>query len=363
MTELNKALQRRPIERIVLIKPSALGDVAQSLPLLPALRRRFPHARIAWVIQSGLDGLVTSHPDLDEVLPFRRQGTWRDWARLLAKLSSSRFDLAIDLQGLLRTGVMTAATRAPIRLGLETAREGSRWTLTHVVPRTSRDVPAWERYLRVLDALDADRAAAQTKIAFSSHDEARATQQTRDLPRPLIAVHPGARWETKRWPTTKFADVLKRAIAEWNAGVVILGGAGEREDAHALANRLAELGAASAVRDLAGQTTLKQLAAVLQRVDAVVSNDSGPMHLAAGLGKPTLGIFTCTDPVRSGPAGDRHEVVSTSVACRGSYRKRCPHSGEHRLACFRELDAARVWAALQRLLEKNGVTQRRAAAA
>lgn len=353
----------KTLERILIVKPSALGDVVQAMPLLPALRQRFPSARISWVVQQGLEELLTGHPDLEDVILFRRQGTFRDWKRLLSELWSRRFELTIDLQGLLRTGVMTAASRAPIRLGLATAREGSRWTLTHVVPDSGRNVPAWERYLRVLDALEADRSPAQTQIAVSPADQQWAALQLADIPRPWIAVNPGARWVTKRWPADKFAEVLIRAGRTWNAGTVILGSPSERVEAEALESRCRESGLPATIRNLAGQTTLKQLAALLQRVDAVISNDSGPMHLAAGLGTPTLGIFTCTDAARSGPSGPKHETVSTQVSCAGSYRKTCPNSGVAHLACFRELETARVWAAFERLIENNGVLARCGAAA
>jgi len=360
---LQDALHRRAIRRIVIIKPTALGDVVQSLPLLPALKQRFPEATIAWVIQAGLTDVLAGHPDLAECIPYHRQGNWRDWQRLLTTLWSRKFDLAIDMQGLLRTGVMTLATRAPIRLGLETAREGSRWALTHVVPESSRQVPAWERYLRVLDAVQADRTQARTTLSISQSDLDWTALQLAELPRPLIAVHPGARWETKRWPVEKFAELLHRAATEWQAGVVILGSQAECADADQLAQILQRNTDAPVIRNLTGQTTLKQLAAILQRVDAVISNDSGPMHLAAGLGTPTLGIFTCTDASRSGPGGVMHELVSTRVACAASYCKTCPHTGAAHLACFRELDVDRVWQALRKLLHKNSVIDRNSAAA
>ncbi len=346
--------------RLAILKPSALGDVVQSLPLLPALRRKFSDAKITWVIQGGLEALVSGHPDLEDYLVYHRTGGWRAWRQLCGELWSRKFDAVIDLQGLLRTGVMTAATRAPVRIGLETAREGSRFTLTHVVPETGRNVPAWERYLRVLDALGAERAHAATQIAISEQDQRWAETELAGMPRPLIAVHPGARWVTKRWPAEKFADVLRRASQAWQPGILLLGSSAERNDAEQLAGNLAAHGIRTGVKNLAGQTTLKQLAAVLQRVDAVISNDSGPMHLAAGLGTPTLGIFTCTDAVRSGPAGPPHETVSTEVACRAGYHKTCPQTGANHLACFRELDALRVWTALERLM-KNVRLERRSA--
>lgn len=362
MNVLHSLNQLSP-QRILIVKPSALGDVVQSLPLLPALKARFPQAEMTWVIQQGLEELIAGHPDVHDLILFRRKGTWNDWRRLLQELWSRRFDLVIDLQGLLRTGVMTAATRARVRLGLETAREGSDWTLTHILSQTGREVPAGERYLRVLDALGADRFRAQLQIAWSDQDAQWTAQQLEELPRPVIAVHPGARWVTKRWPVENFSDVLLKAVHTWNSGIVILGSPAEREDAEKLTALLANQRVSKSVRNLTGQTTLKQLASLLQRVDAVISNDSGPMHLAAGLGTPTLGLFTCTDAKRSGPTGTRHETVSTTISCGGSYRKNCPHSGAIHLACFRELETARVWSALIRLLEKNGVVKSSTAAA
>ena len=356
---LTTDVDARPLERIGVIKPSALGDVVQSLPILPALRHRFPNARLSWVIQRGLEDLVAGHPDIQDVILFDRRGGWGSWCRMLSELHRCRFDLVIDLQGLLRTGLMTAATRAAYRIGLETAREGSHWSLTQVIPGTGRNVAAHERYLRVVDALGADRRHCQTIISVSMADQIWAEQQLRDLPRPIFAVHPGARWETKRWPVEQFAEVTARAVREWQAGVLILGSPAEQSDAERLVERLQELSPQAAVRNLTGQTTLKQLTGLLQRVDAVISNDSGPMHLAAGLGTPTLGIFTCTSAVRSGPAGSQHETVSTALPCGGSYHKRCPHSGTAHQACFQELSVERVWSALQRLVHKNGIDGRR----
>ena len=107
------------------------------------------------------------------------------------------------------------------------------------------------------------------------------------------------------------------------------------------------------VLNLTGQTTLKQLSAVLSAVDVVLTNDSGPMHLAAGLGTPVLGIFTCTSPAISGPPGAHHELVSTEVPCAGSYKKQCPHSGRSNLCCMEELTTERVFQGLVRLIDKT----------
>lgn len=339
--------------RICLIKPSALGDIVQTLPLLPVLRAAFPRAEVTWVINRELRGLVDGHPDLAGVIPFHRRGTARDWLTLFGSLARSRFDLVLDLQGLLRTAVMTAVTGAPIRVGLQTAREGAHLTVNCTVPETTRQVPAHARNWRLAEVLGLGDHPRQTIIATSADDDAWASQQLEGLPRPLLAFHPGARWETKRWPVERFAAVAARAMQSWGAGVVILGSPAERPDADLLQQQIAGLVPRGLVRNLTGSSTLKQLSALLSRVDVAVSNDSGPMHLAAGLGTPTLGIFTCTSAVQSGPPGPTHELVSTTVDCAASYRKTCPHHGVRKHCCHAELDVERVWRGLQRLVERN----------
>lgn len=340
--------------RICVIKPSALGDVVQTLPLLPVLRTQFPGAKISWVINRELADLVSGHPCLDDVLLFDRRGGWRDWSRLLGELASRRFDLTFDLQGLLRTGVMTLATRAAVRVGLQTAREGASLTTNCIIPDTSKSVPAHARLWRVAEVLGHGSAEKQTQIAVSNGDRDWAMSVLATLPRPLIAVHPGARWETKRWPVEKFASLMDRSLRRWRGSVIILGSRSEQPDADRLQQELSVLSDSSPVLNLAGQTTLKQLTALLQRVDTVVSNDSGPMHLAAGLGIPTLGLFTCTSAARSGPAGAQHELVSTTVPCAASYCKKCPNRGVDFQACLDELSVERVWIAFQRLMARNG---------
>lgn len=339
--------------RICLIKPSALGDVVQTLPLLPVLKTVYPDAEISWVISRELRGLIDGHPDLTEVIPFHRKGSACDWLTLFQTLMAGRFDLTIDLQGLLRSAAMTWATDAAVRVGLETAREGAHLTVNCTIPNSSRQVPAHARYWRLAEVLGQGDQTQLAQIVVSSVDDEWADQQVADLPQPLLAVHPGARWETKRWPVEKFAQLTAHAVRRWGAGVLILGSPAERPDADLLTQQLAALVPDACVRNLAGQSTLKQLTALLRRADLAISNDSGPMHLAAGLGVPTLGIFTCTSAVLSGPPGAMHELVSTQVACAASYRKACPNAGAQRMCCLQELSVERVWQGLQRLVQRH----------
>lgn len=350
--------------RICVIKPSALGDVAQCLPLLPALRARFPQSAIAWVVNRELADLLAGHPDLDELIPFDRHGSWANWLRLLRDLRRRRIDLVLDLQGLFRTGLMAAATGAAVRVGLQTAREGSHLAVHCTLPGTGRTVPAHARYWRVAEAFGRGAGRPQTLVSVPQCDRAWAEKQLlTSNSGPVLAIHAGARWETKRWPAGKFAQVAAQAVEVFGCSILLLGSRSELPVAQEVERRLLQLAPAAEVRVLAGETTLKQLACLLEGADVLLTNDSGPMHLAAGLGTPVVGIFTCTSPERSGPPGPRHELIATGVSCAASYRKRCPHSGPAHLACLDELDAERVWSGLVRTMEKNGIARRPAEAA
>ncbi|MFN0052067.1 MAG: glycosyltransferase family 9 protein [Planctomycetales bacterium] len=333
--------------RICILKPSALGDVVQSLPLLPALRRRFPAASISWVINRHLAGLIERHSQLDEVISFDRRGTWRDVWGLLRDLRRRRFDLVFDLQGLLRTAVMSLATGARYRVGLQTAREGSGWACHATIPETSRAVPAWQRCFNVIQALGLSDWRPETGLEIPSAAREWAASRMQPIPRPILAMHAGAGWVTKRWPVEKFA-----AIAARFPGSVVAVGTGS--EAPLAAHIISEVGRAGGCGlDLAGKTTLPELAALLERADLVLSNDSGPMHLAAAAGTPVVGVFTCTSPTISGPAGSQHELVATTVDCAARYCKQCPNRGEDHLACLEELSVERVWRGIERVLQRG----------
>jgi heptosyltransferase-1 len=339
--------------RICVIKPSALGDVVQALPVLPALRRRFPRARISWVISRSLAPLLEGHPDLDEIIPFDRRGSIGDWRTLWTRLRRSRFDLVFDLQGLLRSGLMLWATRASLRVGLESAREGSMWGCHFLVPGTDLSAPAHLRSRRVIEALGLSKFSSELRLAIPRSDREWAMRQLAPLGGSVLAVHPGASWKTKRWLPERFAAVTSKAVRRFNLSPVVLGGPDEQGTAAQFVQTLRQLAPHAPIVNLAGQTKLKQLAAVLEQSSVLLTNDSGPMQLAAGLGTPVVGVFTCTSPTISGPAGQQHELVATGVKCAASYRKRCPYRGKKHLACMEELDVERVWAAMCRLMQKN----------
>ncbi len=347
-------LQNLDAQRICIVKPSALGDVVQVLPVLGMLRQRFPTATISWVVRRSLSDILTGHPDLTEIIPFHRRGSWGDSFRLLRLLKQRRFDLVFDLQGLLRSAVMTLATGARVRIGLEAAREGAGLAYNCILPDTGHRTPAHQRYWRVAETLGMAVHPRMSMIPTTAAESAWLADRLRNVPRPILAIHPGAGWKTKCWPAEKFAEIARR----FPGSVMVVGAPSERH----LAARVVQTAGVrhNLVLNMAGETTLKQLAVILESADVLVSNDSGPMHVAAAQGTPVVGVFTCTSPYLSGPPGAIHEFVSTGVSCTASYHKTCPRWGRGHLACLAEVSVDRVWNALTRILERRQTVARRA---
>jgi lipopolysaccharide heptosyltransferase I len=335
--------------RVCLIKPSSLGDVVHALPTLAALRDRWPSARFAWVVNSGLRGLLDGHPLLDEVIPFDRARVGLSpsglaaFASFLRSLRRERFDVAIDLQGLLRSGLMTAATRAPVRVGLSSAREGATRFYTHRVADSPQHPHAVDRLLAVARAFGAPIDPPRFLVALSPTDRDWARNALAEVSRPRIVLNVGARWETKRWPPSSFAAVARRAVEERGAGLIAVGAPEDRP----LVDRLrANLGPWPLL-DLCGRTSLPRLAAIAAECDLFLSNDTGPLHLAAAAGARVLGIYTCTKPEWTGPYGPNAHFVQSAIGCAGSCLKTCG-----RMECMAELTPDRVWKAVRAHLDE-----------
>lgn len=343
-------LDRLEPERVCLIKPSSLGDVVHALPVLSALRARWPRARFSWVVNQGLRGLLDGHPDLDEVIPFDRARARltpdgiASLSGLLLQLRKGRFDLVIDLQGLLRSGLMAWATGAAVRVGLAESREGSTRFYTHRIATIPGPTHMIDRMMMVARAFGAPAEPPRFALPSDPEADAWADRALDGLARPRLILNIGARWETKRWPPEHFAEIGRRAVETLGASLIAVGSADDR----VLVRRLKEALGPLPLLDLAGKTSLPRLAALASRADLFLSNDTGPLHLAVAAGAPVVSIFLCSDPARTGPYHPEARVVATSVWCAGSLQKRCD-----RLDCMTELSPDRVWPVVREQLERS----------
>lgn len=271
--------------RILIVKPSSLGDVIHALPAVARLRTKFPDAHIAWLIGAGISSLLKKCPVINDRIEFHRQD-YAKFPALLTQLRRGHFDLVVDLQGLFRSGLMTRATGAPRRVGLSDAREGARMFYNEIVPVTREH--AVDRYLRVAGHL----GCPASPVEFPLGSEGRASA------RPLIALNPLSRHESKIWGDDNFSALLEKLPAK---RVVLVGSAGERE-------RIERINKGRA-RNLAGGLDLFELAELYRQCAVVISNDTGPMHLAAAVGTPVIALFGPTDPALVGPYGPGHIVL------------------------------------------------------
>lgn len=328
--------------RILLIKPSSLGDVVHALPVLAGLRKAYPEAHIAWLIGTGFAPLLTEHPLIDELIPFDRKRygrLWRsprslrDFGQFLRHLRRSRFDLVVDLQGLFRSAFFARVTGAACRVGFANARELAPIFYTRRVPVPADDTHAVDNNLAVARALGIPVDPPEFPLPIDAQERAAFRAMLRDTAGrdigPFTAVIIGTRWASKCWPAEHWATLLDTLAATDLPPCVLLGGPDDVPLAAEIKSR-----ATTSPIDLVGRTTLRGLAAAIAESRLVLTPDSGPMHIAAALDKPLVAIFGPTNPVRTGPYSDRARVVRRPLECAPCYRRYCP-LGHHN--CLRQL--------------------------
>ncbi|PKL52025.1 MAG: lipopolysaccharide heptosyltransferase II [Nitrospira bacterium HGW-Nitrospira-1] len=308
-------------KKILVVKPSSLGDIVHSLPFLNSLKTCFPKAEIHWVIAKGLEGLLECHPMVDRLIIInkdiwkklsRMTDTIKEVRQLLKDIRSERYDLAVDLQGLFRSGVITLATRAPVRIGFSEAREGSRF-FYNVKVKGGKDVHAVQRYMKIAGALGCDTEEILFPFPLC-RSEMKNMEDIRSCIKEYAVIVPGARWDTKIWDAGNFGRLASFLPIQ----SVVIGGKADM----AIAEKVVQASSGKAL-SLAGKTGLKELIEVMRHARLVISNDSGPMHIAAGFQVPVVAIFGPTSPVRTGPYGAGNIVIQSDAACAPCFKKKC----------------------------------------
>lgn len=350
---MRQPLTKLQAHRIAIVKPSALGDIVHALPVLFALRTRFPNAHISWIINTQLQPLLAGHPDLDATIGFDRAALRSGLGaaaayltRFRRQLRAAQFDLVLDLQGLLRSGLITWATGAPRRVGWAEAREGARLCYTDTISAGSkRDRHAVERNWRLAEALGVGDLPKRFDLPQHTASRGALLALLAPLPRPWWVLAVGSQRPTKRWPAASFAALVRYAHDRVGGSAIFIGSADEA----ALASVAIAALPGVPTLDLSGRTNLPELVELVRLADCVLANDTGPLHLAAALGRPVVAPYTCTLTRLHGPygaTGVTTGAVETDIWCKGSYRKRCD-----RLDCMRELQPARLLPALHEVLQ------------
>jgi heptosyltransferase-1/heptosyltransferase-2 len=324
---------------ILIIKMSSLGDIIHALPFAAALRRRFPRARISWLVHPQFSAFVPEAPLIDEVLYFDKAAfkkmSWGEKAayakKMRRELHSKKFDLVIDLQGLFKSGALAYLTGCKNKIGYCQMREGSSLISRPITGSHAHD-HVIERYLDVARYLGADCSKIEYPLPNLTKEETQVAAMLPDMVKPYIVMAPGARWETKQWPTGHFARLGQMFIRD-GYNVVLAGAPGDGPKGTAIETMLKQGAVSQAAADmvgslfnLIGKTNIRQLGALIKDSIFYVSADTGPLHIAAALGKPLVAVYGPTKPDRTGPYGDKDAVVLTSpIECAGCLKKHCDH--------------------------------------
>lgn len=343
--------------RILVIRLSSLGDIIHTLPAYYSLRASFPGARIDWLVERRLAFMLSVVEGIDNVLPIDtralRAAPLQAQSRRLfldpvRAMRRSRYDLAIDFQGLMKTALLGFASRAALRIGFPAglARERpAHWFYTKTIAPPVAPLHVTRLNLLLTQAAGASEANAPVKIRALSADTATIESRlSREGLTQFFVLNPGGGWPTKRWPPSKYGTLADRIQSETGLRAVITTGPGE-DSLHTEIARACP-GRPPVLFDV----PFLQLIPLYRRAKLVIAGDTGPLHLACALGVPTVGIMGPTSPERNGPWTGRDEVVVHRLACSFCNGRTCPTQNE----CM-DIAVEEVFAAAVRCLARNSV--------
>ncbi len=297
------------IQRLLIVKTSSLGDVIHVLPVVQAIKDAAPHLTLGWVVRRRCADILTGNPAIDHLYVLPDKPSLRELLKLRRDLHSAQYDIALDMQGLSLSGLVSRLSGAPTRIGWDRNREGNALFLTHpLVPGKAGDAHEVDLLYGFADALGVHSQHPEfTPQPYLAAENVATEEWLSGLPRPRIALNVGASRAYKRWPLENWVE-LAQVLTQAGRSIVFVG---DKTDAETVAQITPTLSANFV--DLSGKTSLRELASVLAACDLLISGDSGPMHLAVAVGTRTVAIFGATNPVRHGPYGARNTVLHDPV--------------------------------------------------
>jgi lipopolysaccharide heptosyltransferase I len=331
-------------KKILIIKPSSFGDIVHSLPFLNAVKTQYPFAELHWIAARGLHHFLQGHSMIDKIL-IMDKNRWKQLSRVKStvpeifrfckRIYKENYDVAVDLSGLLRSGLITLVSRAPYRLGFEESDEGSPFFYSHKI-FGDMSTHAIDRYLKLAAFMGCD--TSEIRYPFAPYDPLPPI--CKSLPKVYGVIAPSAGKLANRWPEDRFGKLARRLPIP----SVIISSASDSKPAQSVRDRAGD----NAV-SLAGKTSLKQLIPIIENACYFISNDTGPMHIAAAVNTPVFAIFGPANPDRTGPYGDNHTLIRQPLECSPCYRKTpCEH-----WRCMLDLSVEYVYTRIMDRLRKD----------
>ncbi|MCC6954391.1 MAG: glycosyltransferase family 9 protein [Deltaproteobacteria bacterium] len=318
--------------RYLIVLLGSIGDVVRAIPLATRIKKHVPGVQLSWAIEPKSRGILDGHDAIDELIVFERSKGLPEFVRFLHTLRSKQFDVVLDLQRHFKSGITSLSTRAPRRIGFHrrNAKEFNWLFNSERIASFSDSLPKIAHYQKFGDLLGLPAASLLDFGSMYSPgdlDRARALIADRfaSTGRPKAGIIVGSSWPSKDWPEERIVELAQRLSPTHDS--VLIGGPAERERAEAIAAREPKT-----TVSLAGETSLRELAALLSLCHVVVGCDSGPMHIAAAVGTPVISLWGPTSPIRSGPYKNESLVLQSSIGCAPCNRRTCP--GLEKLCMF-----------------------------
>jgi 3-deoxy-D-manno-octulosonic-acid transferase/heptosyltransferase-1 len=346
---------------ILIVKLSAIGDVIHTLPALNAIRNYYPNANITWLVEEDAAPLVQGHGALDRVIVSKRK-RWLEALRSLSIMSTvqevwcfiralrdTRYDMILDFQALLKSGILIALARGRRKIGFGKGLEHMEHSyifLNERIPAVDMEIHALSRGMILLNAVGIPTSEVEYKLPVSNHDRKKIDELMKQHGingiKSLIAINPVAKWKTKLWPNKKFAELANMLIDRYDMKIVFTGGIKD----YSIIQTITSYMKGEAI-NFAGKTTLIELAALYEKSTLVISTDTGPMHLAAAMGTPVVALFGPTAAWRTGPYGIGHQIITAELECSPCFKRRCETTD-----CMYQISIKQVMDATLSIIEK-----------
>ena len=337
------------INNILVVKLSAIGDVIHALPVSYALKETFPQAKVSWVVEPPAYDLLTNNPYIDEIILFEKKkfksfgGLIKNLPSFSSLLKQKKYDVCLDLQGLGKSAAIAYLSGAKIKLGTCNMREGSHLISKKVCGKNQHGHIV-ERYLDVVRELGCKTEEIKFPIVTTPKEEELtvliAKQAGMSLDSPYVVLAVGANWPNKRWDPKYYGEIVNY-LYNRNVIPVIIGGNSDQY----LFDEISSYSKIPPV-NLVGKTTLKQLAVVIKNSRALIGGDTGPMHLSAGIGKPTIALMGPTDANRNGPYNQNENAIEINRECKYCWKRSCSLG----LDCLADIKVEQVIAKLEKHL-------------
>ena len=351
MSDTSEIATKTPPRRVLIVLHGAIGDVVRALPLLGRMRRAWPDAHIAWAVEPKSSPILERHPWLNELIVYdRRRAPW-SFAPFLRKVRAGKFDLVVDLQRHLKSGITSIVSGAGDRIGFSAAntKELNHLFSTRQIPEQPNMRLKLMQYQAFGDALGLPEAPIEFGLQASQEERNRALELLRDAPRPLLGVILGSSWPSRIYFPSSVAQVITNLAHTSNGTAplfpVLLGGPDEARIADEV---MRSLDGAPAL-NLAGKTSLRDLIAIFPECAVAFGPDSGPMHIAAAVGCPIVSLWGSTAAERSAPWGNAEFVISSDIPCHPCYLRECPIGRE----CMWRIEPEAVAAMVRRALNAH----------